>query len=140
MRSARSCVCLFPYISLHSRQPGARVTLLQERRVNARSQTIRDLPGNAPSRFVAERRSAECSKQSPAGELTSTQIDARALTKTLASYRDPNLARSIVEILITAAPLALAWTLMWAALSLGYFWLYLAARRSDRRVFSCGFS
>ena len=61
----------------------------------------------------------------PAGELTSTQIDARALTRALASYRGPNLARSIVEILITAAPLALAWTLMWAALSLGYFWLYI---------------
>jgi omega-6 fatty acid desaturase (delta-12 desaturase) len=61
----------------------------------------------------------------PAGDLTSTQIDARALTKALASYRDPSLARSIVEILITAAPLALAWTLMWAALSLGYFWLYV---------------
>ena len=61
----------------------------------------------------------------PAGELTSTQIDARALTKALASYREPSLGRSIVEIVITAAPLALAWTLMWAALSLGYFWLYL---------------
>jgi acyl-lipid omega-6 desaturase (Delta-12 desaturase) len=60
-----------------------------------------------------------------AGGLTSTPINARALTKTLTSYRDPNLARSIVEILITAAPLALAWTMMWAALSLGYFWLYL---------------
>jgi acyl-lipid omega-6 desaturase (Delta-12 desaturase) len=61
-----------------------------------------------------------------AGELTGTPINARALTKALVSYRDPNLARSIIEILITAAPLALAWTLMWAALSLGYFWLYLA--------------
>ena len=60
-----------------------------------------------------------------AGELTSIEIDARALTKALATYRDPSLARSIVEILITAAPLALAWTLMWAALSLGYFWLYI---------------
>ena len=61
----------------------------------------------------------------PAGDLTSTQIDARALTKALASYRDPSLVRSTVEILITAAPLALAWTMMWAALSLGYFWLYV---------------
>lgn len=61
----------------------------------------------------------------PAGELTSTEIDARSLTKSLATYREPNLLRSIAEILITAAPLAFAWTLMWAALSLGYFWLYV---------------
>ncbi len=61
----------------------------------------------------------------PAGELTKTEIDARSLTKSLASYRDPSPTRSLVEILITAAPLALAWTLMWAALSLGQFWLYL---------------
>jgi omega-6 fatty acid desaturase (delta-12 desaturase) len=51
-------------------------------------------------------------------------IDARALMRDLASYRDPSVLRSIVEIVITAAPLALTWTLMWAALRLDQFWLY----------------
>ena len=51
-------------------------------------------------------------------------IDARALTRDLADYRNPSVLRSIVEIVITAAPLALAWTLMWAALRLDQFWLY----------------
>jgi omega-6 fatty acid desaturase (delta-12 desaturase) len=61
----------------------------------------------------------------PAGELTTTDIDARALTRTLATYRDPSFVRSIVEIVVTVTPLALAWTLMWAALYFGQIWLCL---------------
>ena len=61
----------------------------------------------------------------PPSEMTSAEIDARALTRSLASYRDPSLARSIVEIVITATPLLVAWTLMWAALYFGQVWLCL---------------
>lgn len=50
--------------------------------------------------------------------------EARGWTQTLARYRIPNLARSIVELAITAGPLVLLWFLMWAALDLGY-WLCL---------------
>src|SRR6266404_4076864 len=57
--------------------------------------------------------------------LTTIDIDARALTRCLASYRDPSLFRSIVEIVITATSLAIAWALMWAALHFGYLWLCL---------------
>jgi omega-6 fatty acid desaturase (delta-12 desaturase) len=50
--------------------------------------------------------------------------DARGWTKTLARYRTPSPARSIIELLITAGPLVLLWCLMWATLDLGY-WLCL---------------
>jgi fatty acid desaturase len=50
--------------------------------------------------------------------------DARGLTQVLVRYRAPNLARSIVELAITAGPLVLLWSLMWATLDLGY-WLCL---------------
>ncbi len=39
-------------------------------------------------------------------------------------YRDPNHARSIVEILITVVPLAICWLLIWL-LADGYYWLGL---------------
>jgi omega-6 fatty acid desaturase (delta-12 desaturase) len=48
----------------------------------------------------------------------------RSLTQSLALYREPSLARSIVEIVITALPFALLWLLMWASLEVGY-WLCL---------------
>jgi acyl-lipid omega-6 desaturase (Delta-12 desaturase) len=50
--------------------------------------------------------------------------DARDWARTLARYRPPSAARSIIELAITAAPLALVWALMWAALGIGY-WLCL---------------
>ena len=50
--------------------------------------------------------------------------DARGLTQVLVRYRGPSLARSIVELIITAGPLVLLWSLMWATLDLGY-WLCL---------------
>jgi fatty acid desaturase len=50
--------------------------------------------------------------------------DARGLTQVLVRYRAPNLARSTVELVITAGPLVLLWSLMWATLDLSY-WLCL---------------
>jgi omega-6 fatty acid desaturase (delta-12 desaturase) len=45
--------------------------------------------------------------------------------QTLARYREPNHARSIVEIAITAAPFAALWTLAWTVVHFGYWWLAL---------------
>jgi acyl-lipid omega-6 desaturase (Delta-12 desaturase) len=52
--------------------------------------------------------------------------NARAWMRILARYREPDEARSVLEIVITAIPLVVLWTLMWAvlALHLGY-WLCL---------------
>jgi acyl-lipid omega-6 desaturase (Delta-12 desaturase) len=49
----------------------------------------------------------------------------RRWAQTLARYREPNHVRSIVEIAITAAPLAALWVLAWTALHFGYWWLSL---------------
>lgn len=46
--------------------------------------------------------------------------DARALTRNLMRYREPNHGRSAVEILITVVPLAGLWFLMWLSLHIGY--------------------
>jgi omega-6 fatty acid desaturase (delta-12 desaturase) len=43
----------------------------------------------------------------------------------LARYREPNHARSIVEITITLGPLVALWALAWAAYDVGYWWLSL---------------
>jgi omega-6 fatty acid desaturase (delta-12 desaturase) len=50
--------------------------------------------------------------------------DAKAWAPILSRYREPNSARSTVELLITAVPLVILWILMWAALGVGY-WLCL---------------
>ena len=55
---------------------------------------------------------------------TPDAADARGWTQILARYRTPSLARSIIELVITAGPLVLLWSLMWAALDVGY-WLCL---------------
>jgi omega-6 fatty acid desaturase (delta-12 desaturase) len=47
--------------------------------------------------------------------------DSHAWARILARYREPNLARSIVELAITAVPFALLWTLMWFTLTNGYW-------------------
>jgi hypothetical protein len=49
----------------------------------------------------------------------------RCWAQALARYREPNHVRSIVEIAITAAPLATLWVLAWAALHFDYWWLSL---------------
>ena len=46
--------------------------------------------------------------------------DARAWTRILARYRQPNNGRGIVEIAITLIPLIVFWVLVWAALEVSY--------------------
>jgi acyl-lipid omega-6 desaturase (Delta-12 desaturase) len=43
------------------------------------------------------------------------------LTRSLAAYRDPNVWRSIVEIVVTVLPFLILWFLMWAAITHGYW-------------------
>ena len=43
----------------------------------------------------------------------------------LGRYREPDVSRSVFELLITAVPFAVLWALMWATLSVGY-WLCLS--------------
>ncbi len=50
--------------------------------------------------------------------------DARAWIQILARYREPNSARSVFELAITAGAFILIWIVMWATLDLGY-WLCL---------------
>ena len=50
--------------------------------------------------------------------------DSLALARMLASYREPNCARSVFELAITMMPFILIWVLMWAALYNGY-WISL---------------
>jgi acyl-lipid omega-6 desaturase (Delta-12 desaturase) len=49
-------------------------------------------------------------------------IDARALARDLARYRDPDPRRSLAEIVVTVGPLALLWLLACAALERGWWW------------------
>ena len=61
--------------------------------------------------------------------MTSTQSpdrsgDARDWTPILNRYREPDQARSLLEILITAVPFVLLWILMWVSLGWSY-WLSL---------------
>jgi len=51
--------------------------------------------------------------------------DARAWTQKLLRYREPSGTRSIVELVISAAPLAALWALMWLFYSFGFWWLSL---------------
>ena len=44
----------------------------------------------------------------------------RALTLSLARYREPRHLRSILEILVTVVPFILLWLLMWTTLQVGY--------------------
>ncbi len=53
-----------------------------------------------------------------------SQTPARNWLKTLAKYREPSQARSIVELLITGIPFLLLWVAAWWALSISY-WLSL---------------
>ena len=57
--------------------------------------------------------------------------DLRALTQSLAHYREPDHGRSIVEILITVVPFVLLWLLMLLSLHIGYgLYLLLAVPAS----------
>lgn len=50
---------------------------------------------------------------------------ARSWREVLAAYQAPSLSRSILEIALTAAPLALIWVAAWAAALYGLWWLAL---------------
>jgi omega-6 fatty acid desaturase (delta-12 desaturase) len=54
-----------------------------------------------------------------------TASNKRPWRKILAAYRNPSLARSVGEIAITAAPLALLWIAGCFAVSFGHWWLAL---------------
>ena len=47
--------------------------------------------------------------------------ESRSLARLLARYREPNSARSVFELVITAVPFLAIWVLMWAALDHGYW-------------------
>jgi omega-6 fatty acid desaturase (delta-12 desaturase) len=68
--------------------------------------------------------SAKAAQETDTPESTGAVADMRALTHSLAGYREPNHGRSVVEILITVVPFILLWLLMWWSLHLGYA-LYL---------------
>ena len=51
-------------------------------------------------------------------------VTARDWAQILANYREPNHARSVLEIVITGTSFVVLWICMWAALGLGY-WLSL---------------
>jgi acyl-lipid omega-6 desaturase (Delta-12 desaturase) len=48
-------------------------------------------------------------------------LDTRALWRLLHSYREPNSARSIFELAITAVPFVVIWAVMWMSLHHGYW-------------------
>jgi acyl-lipid omega-6 desaturase (Delta-12 desaturase) len=64
--------------------------------------------------------------------------ETRALAHLLARYREPNNARGVFELAITAVPFLVIWALMWAALDHGYWigLLLVAPRRASSSVFS----
>ncbi len=56
------------------------------------------------------------------GADSAAKTDARAWTKVLAQYRQPDMFRSIFEIFVTALPFALLWALCAVAVVNGYWW------------------
>jgi omega-6 fatty acid desaturase (delta-12 desaturase) len=48
--------------------------------------------------------------------------DARSWSQTLLAYRQPNHARSIIELVITFVPLVALWAISWASIHFGYWW------------------
>jgi acyl-lipid omega-6 desaturase (Delta-12 desaturase) len=53
--------------------------------------------------------------------LVQSPPETRALAQLLARYREPNNARGVFELVITAVPLLVIWALIWAALDHGYW-------------------
>jgi hypothetical protein len=64
-------------------------------------------------------------KNCPIAAHPAEACDARGWMQILSRYREPNLARSIIEIAITLGPLAALWALAWAAYHFGFRWLSL---------------
>jgi acyl-lipid omega-6 desaturase (Delta-12 desaturase) len=60
----------------------------------------------------------------PQAPYLETTPEPRALQRALAAYREPLLARSILELVMTVIPFGLFWFLTWASVSAGY-WLGL---------------
>ena len=58
-------------------------------------------------------------------KLNTTATQARDWIQALARYREPNQVRSVLELIITAAPFVVLWVIAWFALSISY-WLTLA--------------
>jgi hypothetical protein len=54
-------------------------------------------------------------------EMIISSPETRALTHLLARYREPNSARGLFDLLITAVPFLVIWALIWAALDHGYW-------------------
>ena len=48
-------------------------------------------------------------------------LDPRAWPTILARYREPNSARSTIELVVTAVPFVILWILMWGAIGSGYW-------------------
>lgn len=57
--------------------------------------------------------------------ITQEPTDTRAWRRILAAYQRPNHARSILEIVLSAAPLAAIWAAAWVAAVFGLWWLAL---------------
>ena len=50
-----------------------------------------------------------------------SSLETRALTRLLANYREPDSARGVLELVVTAVPFLVIWALIWAALDHGYW-------------------
>jgi omega-6 fatty acid desaturase (delta-12 desaturase) len=59
--------------------------------------------------------------------MTSTPGEANRWARVLRAYQTPTFSRSGFELLVTAAPFALLWSLMWAALGISYWLCILLA-------------
>jgi omega-6 fatty acid desaturase (delta-12 desaturase) len=57
--------------------------------------------------------------------LSIDQIEPRRWTQILAAYQKPSLGRSVVEIILSAAPLGLIWAVAWVAAAFGLWWVDL---------------
>ncbi|HEX2593204.1 MAG TPA: fatty acid desaturase [Rhizomicrobium sp.] len=58
-------------------------------------------------------------------EPAATEPSAAHWISVLSKYRDPNVARSTFEIVVTAVPFVALWLLIWAAWEFGFGWLSL---------------
>lgn len=58
-------------------------------------------------------------------EMTERTPEIRATARMLARYREPDSARGVLELAITAVPLVIIWVLIWAALDHGYWFALL---------------
>lgn len=57
--------------------------------------------------------------------MTSQATPSEGWSRKLAPYREPSIARSVIEVLITAVPLAALWALAWALHERGWWWAAL---------------